>query len=187
MASSTSTKKTPVEDHLTEDSPINGQNYFVLSYLLPDETKGARIPMIKVRGTYKTVEDCQRRIDSLKSVDKYFNLFIAEVGKWGGLYTNEEVMKMDDVDVTYRNETMNNMMKEYKKNKDQNELDFEERRKKMINGESNNGIIPETLESIKERSQFIQDQINEMSTRLDETLAIKKRTDLDLKKMEEAK
>lgn len=168
----------PVEDYLTEDRPIVGQNFFVLSYLLPDETKGGRIPMIKVRGTYKTVEDCQRRIDSLKHDDPYFNMFIAEVGKWGGLFDNESIMNMEDIDTSYRNETMNTMMKEYKANKDKGDIEFEERKNRLQQGSS-----VETKEEMEERKYALDKQVEDLENKLKAALDMKSRTEEDISKL----
>jgi hypothetical protein len=175
----TTPTRAPVEDYLTEDSPILGQNFFVLSYLLPDETKGGRIPMIKVRGTYKTIEDCQRRIDTLKHSDTYFNMFIAEVGKWGGLFDNESLLSRDDIDTTYRNETMNTMMKEYKANKDRGDTEFEERKNKMREG----GSI-ETKEEILERKEALEAQIEDLRNKLDSALEIHQKTVDNISKLD---
>lgn len=174
----TSTPKAPVEDYLTEDGPILGQNFFVLSYLLPDETKGGRIPMIKVRGTYKTIEDCQRRIDTLKHADTYFNMFICEVGKWGGLFDNEALLSREDIDTTYRNETMNTMMKEYKANKDKGDTEFEERKNKLRAGSS-----IETKEEILERKEALDAQIEDLRNKLDAALEIHQKTVDDISKL----
>lgn len=174
----TTTTKTPVEDYLTEDAPVLGQNFFVLSYLLPDETKGGRIPMIKVRGTYKTIEDCQRRIDSLKHIDSYFNMFICEVGKWGGLFDNDALLSRDDIQHTYRNDTMNTMMKEYKANKDKGDTEFEERKNKMRGGSS-----IETKEEMLERKEALDAQIEDLRKKLDSTLEMYQKTVDDISKL----
>lgn len=168
----------PVEDYLTEDNVIVGQNFFVLSYLLPDETKGGRIPMIKVRGTYKTIEDCQRRIDTLKHSDTYFNMFIAEVGKWGGLFDNEALLSRDDIETTYRNETMNTMMKEYKANKDKGDTEFEDRKNKMRAGTS-----LETKEEMEERKDELDAQVEDLRKKLDAALEVREKTVADISKM----
>jgi len=124
-------KKASIEDYLDEDAELPMQKYFVLSYLLPDKKNELEVPMIKVRGSYKTIDDCNSRIDTLKPVDTYHNMYISEVGKWGGLFDEDTIKKMDNVDIQYREERLNEMMHKYKENKDKNDVEFEKRTRLM--------------------------------------------------------
>lgn len=172
-----------IEDHLTEDSPVQNQTFFVLSYLLADKTNPESFPMIKVRGSYRSIEECQKRIDALKNVDPYFNLYVCEVGKWGGLHEPEKVARMNNVDVVYNNKTMNTMMSEYKKNKEQQDEVFEDRRVKMRNGQGSGDL--ESLEDVEIRAKGLQDQIEELTQKLADVKTYKERCDLDLAKLKD--
>lgn len=116
-----------LEDYLDEDPNITNQQFFIFSYLLPSETNDLKYPMFKMRGAYKTQEEVQKRIRTLKNLDKYFDMFQCEVGKWGQLLPSEEISKNDDINVQYRNETMNTMMKEYKENKEKVDEEYTSR------------------------------------------------------------
>ena len=118
-----------IDDVLDEDKVIDNQRYAVLSYLLPDPDKNElNIPMIKIRGSYKTVEECQKRITYLQRTEKYFHLYIVEVGKWGGLYDQKYIEENLNVDTVYQESQLNDLMKGYKENMDKVSIEFEERK-----------------------------------------------------------
>lgn len=125
------TKSAPLEDYLHEDPPVYNQNFFILSYLLPEANNELQFPTIKVRGSFKNQEDCQKRINQLKNLDPYFNMYVCEVGKFGSLLPEDELKKMDDIDVEYRESLLNTMAKEYQENKDKADLEFQKRKEFM--------------------------------------------------------
>lgn len=121
----------PIEDYLQEDPPVYNQNFFVMSYLLPSSNNELEFPVFKMRGSFKTVEECQARINKLKNIDTYFNMYICEVGKFGSLLSDSELKKNDHVDVQYRDAQLNSMVKTYKENKDKVDEEFEARKKRL--------------------------------------------------------
>src|SRR4029079_11223208 len=120
-----------LEDYLDEDKIIPNQRYCVFSYLLPGKDNELDAPLFKVRGCYKTTDECASKIKSLQSKDKYFHMYTIEVGKWGSLLDDDSIAKMDDVDVEYREEKMNTMMRQYKESKDKADVEFESRTNAM--------------------------------------------------------
>jgi hypothetical protein len=161
-------KSKNIEDFLDEDAPVRNQKYFVLSYLLPKDNNELETCMIKVRGSFNTIEECSARIEKLKSTEKYFNMYISEVGKWGGLFKEERIKEMDNVDIIHREELMNKMMSEYKKNKDQGDLEFEKRKEFMVKKAKEEGIsgIQESREELLARLDFIKTQMEEIKERV---------------------
>lgn len=123
-------------DFLDEDSQVYKQKYAVFSYTVPGadpkgkRREGGNFPMFKIRGSYETIEECEKRIKDLQKADKYFHMFIVEVGKWGCLMSEEE-LRNQDVDAKYQNEAMNELVKGYKENKDKNDIEFEKRKEWM--------------------------------------------------------
>lgn len=126
-------------DFLDEDIQIRNQLYCVLSYTLPkpgeSDPKGKKrigfdTPMIKFRGTYTTVEECEARIEKLKKTDTYFHMYIAPVGTWGPLLT-EEQHKESGTNAVFMNQEMNEFMKGYKESQDKQTDLFEERKRTM--------------------------------------------------------
>lgn len=171
-------KKVDLEDYLDEDPVINNQKFFVMSYILPEPKKNElTFPIIKIRGSYSTQEDCMKRIEKLKNIDKYNDLFICEVGKYGSLLPKEEYSKLDEVDIQYREALLNTMVKEYKENKDLADTEFEKRKdflKKRaeyegtVKGQEELAKQKESPRSVKERIDAYTKQSAEMTERLKE-------------------
>jgi len=80
---------------------------------------------VKVRGVYSTPKEAEARGKKLQQKDKYFNIFIGEVGKW--LPWDPEPHQVQEQE--YAEEQLNTLMKKYKENEDGKERFFEERRK----------------------------------------------------------
>lgn len=167
-----------IEDYLTEDPLIHNQQYFILSYILPDASKNElKTPLFKMRGAYKTIEECEKRIKRLELTDKYFTMFICEVGKFGGLFTQEEIVKNELTDIKYRESTLNTMVKEYKDNKDKADLEFENRKEFMkkradfLNSKKGQEMLAAKKEnpiSINERITSFEKQKEDLIKRIEE-------------------
>lgn len=80
---------------------------------------------VKVRGVYSSTKEAEARGKKLQQKDKYFNIFIGEVGKW--LPWDPEPHRVQEQE--YAEEELNKLMKKYKENEDNREKFFEERRK----------------------------------------------------------
>lgn len=169
-------KSYDLQDLLDEDPVINNQKFFVMSYILPDNNSNElKFPIIKVRGSYSTQDDCLKRIEKLKNIDKYHDIFICEVGKYGSLLPKEEYEKLDDVDVQYREAILNTMVKEYKENKDKSDLEFENRKEFLrkraeyegtVKGQEELSTNKESVNSVKERISAYTKQKKDMEERL---------------------
>jgi hypothetical protein len=122
-----------IEDLLTEDPSIPGQNYAIISYILPQPGKNEldRV-MFKFRGAYRTLEECEKKAKQLanKEEHNYINIYSIQVGSWGRLLSPEEIAEnKDDIDIDYENEMMNDMMKGYRAQKDKVDKEYEDRKK----------------------------------------------------------
>lgn len=166
-------------DYLDEDSVISNQKYFILSYVLPKDPIKQQ-PLIKVRGSFSTIEECEKRIKRLQIKDTYFNMFIAEVGKWGNLMTDEQ-LKNQDIDSMYQDERMNKMIKDYKENKDKVDKEYAERKTYMEQKAREEGTV--------EGQKKLAEEINPMKVKIslhniEEQI---KQINLDLEKLKESK
>ena len=125
-------------DFLDEDIEIRNQKYCVISYTLPefkDNSKGKQregydTPMIKIRGSYSTTEECEQRIEKLKVSDKYFHMYVASVGIWGPLLTEDQHKEVGTNSV-YMNKDMNDFMQGYKESQDKKNADFDKRKNEL--------------------------------------------------------
>lgn len=120
-------------DELDEDPPIPNQKFALVSYLLPDpESNEIQVPMVKLRGVFADADLCERKAKKLQEIDRHFDIIHTEVGKWFGLFPREELMNQDDIQIKYREDVLNQMMGDYKANREQANLNFEQRKKAMI-------------------------------------------------------
>jgi hypothetical protein len=82
---------------------------------------------IKVRGTFDTIEEAKVRSEFLKKIDNKFNIYIAQVGCWCPWSPNPESLDNQE----YSETQLNTLMKEYKKNMDNRDIVFENRKQTL--------------------------------------------------------
>ena len=182
-------KKVLDVDYLDEDPVISGQTLYLLSYVLSDDTE-KKTTMIKIRGAFKDKEACDRRVKFLQSQDEYFDIVIGEVGKWSPLLSREELASTSEVDVEYREENLQKIMKNYKKNQDDSNLVFSKRKQEMQAKAQEEGSKDGQLKLAEEKEEPVviisrirdyEGVIAELQGRIDEVL-LKKQQDQDLMK-----
>lgn len=122
-----------LEDLLTEDPVIHSQQYAIISYILPDKsTNELDAPLLKFRGAYRSIDECKKKAENLDREDSRNGINIPinmiATGMWGRLETQEELQKNKEVDIEYKNEQMNEMMKGYKLQQEKINDDFDARR-----------------------------------------------------------
>jgi len=119
-------------DYLDEDPVITSQKYCVISVLTPknfkDVDEKSSMYTFKVRGAYETVEEAQKRIQFLNSIDPNVNIYLAEVGKWCPFDDDPEKAK----DAVYKDEELNRLMKGYKENQEKAKEHFHQRKAEMV-------------------------------------------------------
>jgi len=119
-------------DYLDEDPVISSQKYCVISVLTPKNFKDvddkSSMYTFKVRGSYETVDEAQKRIQFLNSIDPNVNIYLAEVGKWCPFDDDPEKAK----DAVYKDEELNRLMKGYKENQEKAKEHFQQRKAEMV-------------------------------------------------------
>lgn len=165
-----------VEDYLDEDPVIPNQRYFLFSYLLPDpERNELEVPLFKMRGAYKTMEECQKKADRLTIKDKHHTIHTCETGKFGGLYSKEYMDKNDITSREYKEAMLNTMNKKYKENVDKGKEEFQTRKEYMHNraklegskkGQKVKAKQRENFISVEERKNQLENQIKDLNKRL---------------------
>jgi hypothetical protein len=95
---------------------------------------------IKVRGTFDTIEEAKVRSEFLKKIDNKFNIYIAQVGCWCPWSPNPEALDNQE----YSETQLNTLMKEYKKNMDNRDIVFENRKQTLA---SNAAPVGDTAEA----------------------------------------
>jgi hypothetical protein len=69
-------------DCLDEDVVIPDQIYALMSFVSPEGVMNCNVRGVKVRGVYATRQEADTACEKLKKQDKYFDIFVGEVGKW---------------------------------------------------------------------------------------------------------
>lgn len=93
-------------DCLDEDEPINGQTFVLMSFVSPEGIMNCNIRGLKIRGVYPTESQARAACDKLKQKDKYFDVFVGEVGKW--LPWNPSTKQIKEI--KYRNNKLEKIM-----------------------------------------------------------------------------
>ena len=83
---------------------------------------------IKVRGVYDTIQEARHRSSRLQKKDPNFNVYVGQVGFW--LPWEPESHKVQEEE--YAEEQLNQLMSEYKKNKENKDLLFEQDKREKI-------------------------------------------------------
>lgn len=147
---------------LNEDPPIINQRWICISFLTTTNGVEKKIKAFKIRGTYEKYDDALKRADYLRNIDKHFDIFIGEVGKW--LPCNSDVENAEEQQ--YAEKELNDLMSNYKDNLKTNADNEAERKKDLL---KNAKIEKDNLE-----------QINELRKKLD-----LKKQELNAKKISE--
>ena len=103
---------------------------------------------IKVRGVFDTIEEAKNRSEFVKKIDNKFNIYIAQVGCWCPWSPNPDCLENQE----YAETQLNTLMKEYKKNMNDKDVVFENRKSALFSsGAEANTIVEEaTAETAEE-------------------------------------
>lgn len=115
-------------DYLDEDPEIKNQLWFCVSFLSPEGIMNCNIRGLKVRGVYATKEEADARAKKIGSFDKNFHVFVGQVGKWLPWDPDPE----SATDQVYREEKLQELMKNYKENMGKAEEQHNERRADLV-------------------------------------------------------
>ena len=83
---------------------------------------------IKVRGVFDTIEEAKNRSEFVKKIDNKFKIYIAQVGCWCPWSPNPDCLENQE----YAETQLNTLMKEYKKNMNDKDVVFENRKASMF-------------------------------------------------------
>ena len=113
---------------------------------------------IKVRGVFDTIEEAKNRSEFIKKLDNKFNIYIAQVGCWCPWSPNPDCLENQE----YAETQLNTLMKEYKKNMNDKDVVFENRKTNLFNNSTNqvanDDIAPQTnIDSITEETDTATD------------------------------
>ena len=186
-------------DYLTEDTIVpDGQKYVCISFLSDPESKTS-LNGIKIRGVFSTIEAASEHAKNLQSIDKYFNVFVGEVGKWLPYDPSPTSDKAGTPE--YAQEQLNSLIKGYIENQNKAKI-FEEKRKtenirksieeQILNSQNNMKELQQSLlestddskiNGLKERVSSIENQIKELEEKSKEMSSQEEKLEKKLKKL----
>lgn len=105
-------------DNLDEDPVIKRQQFACISFVSPEGVMNTSIRAVKIRGVYESHEEAIKRCEELKNIDKYFDVFVGEVGKWLAWDPDPHTCE----NTIYRDEKQDKIMKQNLNNNKMNEL-----------------------------------------------------------------
>lgn len=115
-------------DQLGEDTPIPNQLWCCISFLSPETLKNCSLRAVKIRGVFNSKEEADKRAEYLQKIDPDFNIFVGEVGKWLGWDPDPNSAE----DQVYREKKLQEIMTNYKKNREKAKIMEEERKREML-------------------------------------------------------
>lgn len=96
---------------LPNDPIIEAQKYIVISFATPKNIKGLTECAFMFRGAFAKEEEAREHAKKLQTINGDFNIYICEGFKW--CFFSDDVEKANDV--VYREERLNEIMTEFKK------------------------------------------------------------------------
>ena len=156
-------------DQLTEDAPIPSQLWCCISFISPETLKNCNLRAVKVRGVYNNQDEAIKRAEYLQKIDPDFNIFVGEVGKWLGWDPDPNTAE----DQVYREKKLQEIMSNYKKNREKAKVMEEERKREMLE-ESVRNEAAKNLNKVdkkrdKMRRKLEQKRLDSQVTKLEES------------------
>lgn len=152
-------------DHLPEDAIIPSQRFVCLSFLSPEGVMNCKIRGLKIRGVFPTKQEADDFVKELKEKDEDFDIFVGEVGKWLAWDSSGEHVE----DEVYREEKLQELAYEYKKNR---------KKAEKLQKERKTDVVTDALQANMSRREK---QLRKMR----QQLTIKKKYEEDAKKQQE--
>jgi len=114
--------------HLTDDEPIPGQMWALLSIVTPELVKNCTIRGLKIRGVYGSEEQAKQAASELQKKDSVHNIYVAPVGKW--LPWEDDPSKA--MTEEYANKELDRIMKGLRENQAKAQLLHEQRKQDLV-------------------------------------------------------
>ena len=154
-------------DVLSEDAPITGQTYALISIVGPNLKQKCSMYGIKIRGVADSIEKSKIMTKRIMNADNDYDIYTVEVGKFFPL----NIDPMDVSDIEYENEQLNSLVKNYLENRHLANDHYHERKnalmKKAIQegqkeGQAELAKKQEHPISVLQRKQNYEDKLKEL-------------------------
>ena len=122
---------------------------------------------LKIRGTYNTKEEAEKRAKKLQGIDSEFHVFVGQVGYW--LPWDPCADKIEDE--TFINSQLNDMMEKYKENTINKDVFYEEQKREKVKAAREEAIRKKKEQAEEEAEQKkLDDKTEEKKEELEETI-----------------
>jgi hypothetical protein len=112
----------------TDPIKVPGQNWACVSFVSPTSNQKSNSIGMKIRGCFDHREEAVEHVKRLIKLDPSFDIFICDMYNWCLVPPDPEHIK----DQTYQDQTLNQIVSEYKKNQIYAKEHFEERKREML-------------------------------------------------------
>jgi hypothetical protein len=161
-------KSKAVIDYLSEDQPIPGQKFALISIVGPNMKQKCDVWGLKIRGVADSLEKAKDMTKRIMRQDKDYDIYNVEVGKFFPL----AVEPYDIQDVEYENEQLNALVKNYLENKEKANEHWNERKQEMMKEALREGLEqpekPEHPIAVLQRINQTKEDIIELKKQLEE-------------------
>lgn len=140
-------------DCLDEDPVILGQKFACVSFISPEGVMNCKIRGIKIRGVYGSYDEAKSACAKINKIDKYFDVFVCEVGKWCPWDPTPDQIK----ETVYGNKTQNKVMQSLKQKELQNLNELVGRKKESIDSSKKSHKM-RRAEALKENVKNLENQ-----------------------------
>jgi len=135
----------------TDPIKVPGQNYACVSFVSPTsnqkcQTNGS-IGM-KIRGVFDTRDEATSYVQRLIRLDPLFDIYVCDMYNWCLVPPDPELI----TDQTYQDETLHNIISEYRKNQIYAKEHFEERKRELME-QAGDELKRAALKKLEEESQ----------------------------------
>jgi hypothetical protein len=116
-------------DYLPEDPPIPGVKFALISIVGPNVNQKCDVWGLKIRGYAGDLDKAKSQVKKLMNINKEFDIFIVEVGKFFPLNVNP----LEVESVEYQSQQLNDLMKNYLENRELAKDEFYTRKADLMN------------------------------------------------------
>ncbi len=145
------------EDKLSEDQPLNNQNYALVSFYTPELVKNCSIYCMKIRGVVDSIDNANKLLKKLQQYDdNAFQIFYLPVGKWCPLNFHTK-LNHDPNDLLILNElvgrTLKDREREFKEYEERHELGKKQKLHEVYDESLKNTKVDDLINKIKSEQQ----------------------------------
>lgn len=148
--------KERVIDVLSEDPPISGQRFALVSIVGPHMKQKCDTWGLKIRGVTDTLEKCKSMTKKLMAIDNDYDIYNVEVGKFFPL----TIEPYDVENVEYADEKLNSLVKNYLENREKADQHWEKRKRDMMKEALREGTNQKELQDKVEHPVAVLQRIN---------------------------